>query len=257
MGKRTLAETWLKLLEHHGSALKPTTRANWEQEWRAHIESALGNWPVGKITTVAVKDFLAKLERDGIGAATRVKCRAILHRILEEAVENGEIPSNPASARGTRVKLPQPKRARVLTTEEVAQVLAAAGSHASPTDALAIEAMFFLGLRIGEMAGLQARDLDVKKREVTIQRTVLDTGGHLRVQDETKTGRLRVLRVPGELPLWPRLVEHLKTLDRRAARDRPGDPRTQHPRPDRRVHRRARRRDGTALRKLAAHHSGE
>ena len=135
-----------------------------------------------------------------------------MHRVLEEAVENGEIPSNPASARGTRVKLPQPKKARVLTTGEVAKVLSAARAEATPTDALAIEALFFLGLRVGEMAALQAHDVDLGRREITVQRTVIDTGGHLRVQEETKTGRLRVLRVPKELPLWPRLVDHIKKL---------------------------------------------
>ena len=119
-GKRTLAETWEKLLQHHGASLRPSTKANWEQEWRAHIVPALGGWPIGKITTVAVKDFLAELERKGIGSATRAKCRSILHRILEEAVENQEIPSNPAAARGTRVKQPQPKKARVLSPAEVA-----------------------------------------------------------------------------------------------------------------------------------------
>lgn len=210
-GKRTLKETWDKLLEHHGSSLRPTTKVNWEQEWRAHIEPALGGWPVGKITTVAVKDYLADLERKGIGAATRAKCRSILHRILEEAVENGEIPSNPAAARGTRVKLAQPKKARVLQPSEVAKVLSTAREVASPTDALAMEAMFFLGLRVGEMAGLQARDLDLGRRELTVQRTVVDTGGHLQVQNETKTGRLRVLRVPEELPFWGRLIDHVKS----------------------------------------------
>src|SRR5438093_466645 len=211
-GKRTLAETWEKLLQHHGASLRPSTKANWEQEWRAHIVPALGGWPIGKITTVAVKDFLAELERKGIGSATRAKCRSILHRILEEAVENQEIPSNPAAARGTRVKQPQPKKARVLSPAEVAKVLSTARALASPTDALAIEAMFFLGLRIGEMAGLQAGDVDLGRREITIQRTVVETGGYLRIQNETKTGIVRVLRVPQELPLWGRLVDHIKTL---------------------------------------------
>ena len=209
-GKRTLEETWLKLLEHHGAELRPSTRANWEQEWRAHIYPALGRWPVGKITTVAVKDFLADLERRGIGTATRAKCRAILHRILEEAVENGELPSNPAAARGTRVKLPQAKKARVLTPDEVRRVLEAARASATPTDALAIEALFFLGLRIGEMSGLQARDLDVARHELTIERTVVETGGRLHVQNETKSRRYRVLRIPEELPLWTRLVKHMQ-----------------------------------------------
>ena len=215
-GKRTLTETWLKLIEHQGSSLRASTRANWEQEWRTHIHPGLGSWPIGKITTVAVKDFLADLERRRVGAATRSKCRSILHRILEEAVENGEIPSNPAAARGTRVKLPQAKKARVLTPAEVGKVFTAARSVASPTDALAIEALFFLGLRIGEMAGLQAGDVDQGRREITIQRTVVETGGRLQVQNETKSGRIRVLRIPEELPLWQRLLEHIRSRGRSA-----------------------------------------
>jgi len=209
-GKRPLAEVWGKLLDHHGSQLKPTTRQNWEQEWKAHIAPALGNWPIGKVTTVVVKDYLAALEKKGIGAATRHKCRSILHRIFEEALENGEIASNPVAARGTRVKLPQRKKARVLTSEEVAHVVAAAAKVSGPSDALAIESMCFLGLRVGEMAGLQARDVDASRGEITVQRTVSDVGGHLTVQDSTKTGVYRVLPVPAELPVWGRLVSHIR-----------------------------------------------
>jgi integrase len=78
------------------------------------------------------------------------------------------------------------------------------------SDALAVEVMFTFGLRIGEMAGLQARDVDVRRREIVIARTVSDVGGHLLVQDATKTNRYRVLPVPAELPLWGKLVGHLR-----------------------------------------------
>ena len=90
-GKRTLSEVWETYLEHHGASLRPSTLANWQQEWRKHIEPALGSWPIGRITIPDVKTFLAELEREGVGAATRQKCRAILHRLLQEAVENQEI----------------------------------------------------------------------------------------------------------------------------------------------------------------------
>jgi integrase len=153
---------------------------------------------------------MADLERRGIGASTRQKCRSILHRILQEAVENGEIPANPAAAPGTRVKQAQPKKARILTPDELARLVAAAGAVASPSDALAIETMFFLGLRVGEMAGLQVRDIDTAGCEITIQRTVIDVGGKLEVQDATKSNRYRVLPVADGLPVWGKLLAHLK-----------------------------------------------
>ena len=209
-GKRPLKQVWETYLAHHGDGLKRTTRANWEQEWRAHIAPALGEWPVGKITVIAAKDFMAGLEKRGVGAATRQKCRSILHRILQETVENGEIAANPAAAPGTRVKLPQPKKARQLTPDELARLVEAAGEVGSSGDALAIETMFLLGLRVGEMAGLQARDVDGEAGEITIRRTVIDVGGKVEVQDATKSNRYRVLPVPHELPVWGKLLAHLK-----------------------------------------------
>jgi integrase len=134
----------------------------------------------------------------------------ILRRVLEEAVENGETPSNPAAARGTRVKLPQPKRARVLDPEEVRKIADAAARISMESDALAIRVMCFLELRIGEMSGLQARDIDEKAGEITIARTVSDLGGRLEVQDSTKTNRHRVLPVPPQLPVWSELLSHVR-----------------------------------------------
>jgi integrase len=213
-GKRTLRAVWTELLETRGSALRPTTRANWLQEWRAHIEPALGDWPIGKITVPVVKQFLGALEREGIGPATRHKCRSILGTIFAEAFENGEVAHNPVAARGTRVKLPQRKRARILSAAEVGRVVQAAAELFGESDALAIEAMFTLGLRIGEMAGLQVRDLDFARRELTIRRTVIDTGGHVTVQDATKTNQLRVLPLPGLLPLSAKLERFLRASGR-------------------------------------------
>jgi integrase len=211
-GKRTLGEVWVNFLDHHEDSLRPTTRANWEQEWRAHIAPALGTWPVGKITTIAVKDYMASLQKKGAGAPTRQKCRTILLRLFEEAVENGEVAANPVSARGTRVKMPQPKKARVLTSQEVDRLVEAARRIANPSDALAIETLFFLGLRIGELAGLQARDVDKDRGEIVIRRTVTDVGGQLQVQEATKTNKLRVLPVPTDHPLWVALLSQTRDL---------------------------------------------
>lgn len=52
-GKRLLREVWATFMDHHGASLRRTTKLNWEQEWRKHIEPKLGNWPIGKITIPA------------------------------------------------------------------------------------------------------------------------------------------------------------------------------------------------------------
>jgi integrase len=209
-GKRSLREVWSTFMDHHGASLRRTTRLNWEQEWRKHIEPRFGTWPIGKITIPAVKSFLADLERAGVGAATRAKCRSILHRVLEDAVEKEEIPSNPAAAAGTRVKQPQRKRPRPLTPAEVRKVVAIAADIVDEPTALAIETMCLFGLRFGEIAGLQARDFDWNGMELTVQRTVSDAGGVLDVSDATKTNRYRVLPLPESLPTVQRLKAHTR-----------------------------------------------
>lgn len=208
-GRRTLDAVWTDFLRHQSAGLRRSTLANWEQQWRKHISPGLGSWPVGRITVLVIKDFLAGLEKAGVGAATRTKLRSILHRVFEEAVENGEVPANPAAARGTRVVGAPPRKARILAPEEVRRVLAAAREVAGEGDALAIEMLFTLGLRIGELAGLQARDVDRDRGEVTVARDVVDVGGVLHVENTTKTGRSRIIPVPEQLPMWGRLLAHM------------------------------------------------
>jgi integrase len=70
--------------------------------------------------------------------------------------------------------------------------------------------MFCLGLRIGEMAGLQVRDLDLSRHELTIRRTVIEVGGRVSVQDATKTNRSRTLPLPPELPLSSKLEDYVR-----------------------------------------------
>jgi hypothetical protein len=79
-GKRFLSEVWSTYLEHHGESLKRTTRANWEQEWRAHIEPALGQ--------------LANREDLGTGRqGLHGRPGEARHRRLDEA----EVPEHPSS----------------------------------------------------------------------------------------------------------------------------------------------------------------
>jgi integrase len=208
-GRRSLAQVWEDYLKHQAGGLARTTLATMNQEWKVHIGPRLGSWPVGRITVLVVKEFLAELERAGVGVATRQKCRAILHRVLEEAVENGEIHANPAATRGTRVKRDTPRKARILTPAEVRKVLSVARDRLGESDGLAIEVMFTLGLRIGEVAGLQAHDVDRERREITVARTITEVGGVLRVEDHTKSRKVRVIPVPQGLSFWARLLRYM------------------------------------------------
>jgi integrase len=208
-GKRTLQEVWDELLRHESSEWKETTQTNWTQQWDKYIRPSLGPWPVGKITIPAVKEFLADLKERGVGGPTRHKVRSILLRVLQVALENGEIPENPAAAPGTRVKDAQRQDPRQLTLDEATAVLDTARRTCSANDALATETLFTLGLRCSEMAGLQARDIDWTGREITVRRGVSEVRGRLIVQESTKTGRVHVIPLPEGLGFAERLRKFL------------------------------------------------
>jgi integrase len=114
------------------------------------------------------------LAEESVGAPTRQKCRMLLLQVFDDALENGHVRQNPVSVgrSGRRgIKGPDPKPARTLSAPEIVSVVEAARKR-SLTDAVLIQLMYFGGLRIGEAFALQARDVDLARAEVTVQRSV-------------------------------------------------------------------------------------
>jgi integrase len=95
--------------------------------------------------------------------ATRAKVTSILRSFWEWAEEEGQVPFNPA----TRLRRPKkPKKTpRLLQVGTDARILTAAGSA---RDRLAALLLLDCGIRRGELAGIQARDLDLARRQVTV-----------------------------------------------------------------------------------------
>lgn len=101
--KKCHSEVWDHLIEQQGRKLKQSTRALWAQEWTKHVGPEFGSWPIGRISTIEIKRWIAEMNAAGVGHVTQARCRSLLDRILEEAIDNGWLASNPAS-KGTRVK---------------------------------------------------------------------------------------------------------------------------------------------------------
>jgi integrase len=199
------------LMRLSGSSLRPTTVVNWEQVWKKHVRPAYGHWPIGKLTAREVKEYFVVLESKGVGSATRQKVRMLLHRTFDEAMENGDVRANPLSLgrRGKKgIQNPNPKKARTLSLEEIRRVVEVARTR-SATDSLVIELMFFAGLRIGEVMGLQARDVKLADHELTIERTLSEAKGQL-IVGPTKTGRARILPFDPTMGLWRDLAGYVK-----------------------------------------------
>lgn len=129
-------------------------------------------------------------------APTTIRTRVTYVRMaLRAAVDDRIIPDDPSA----RVPLPRVRRAEARMTVPTVDQVGAALSLAPDWFAPFIGVCAFAGLRLGEAAGLQLRDVDFLRRTITIARQVQGrTAGTTKIVPP-KHGSERVVFVPEEL----------------------------------------------------------
>ena len=144
-----LGAEWLKRQQGH---LKPNSYRSIESRWRVHVNPRWQRTPAAKVAYTDVQAWISELGTKS-GAKLVRSVHSVLLGILEDAVRDRRIPSNPA--RG--VKLPtivkQPNK--YLTAEQLADLAIESGRYGSLVMLLGT-----VGLRWGEAAGLRVSDID-------------------------------------------------------------------------------------------------
>ena len=131
---------------------------------------------------------MAELSRER-GAWTARRAHYVLQAILEVAAQDGIIARNPA--RGIKNLPPLPRRRKVyLTYEQVERAAALAGRYRA-----VIHVAAYVGLRWGEIEGLEGADVDLQKHRIHVRRTV--TAG--KSTNLPKNGEEREVGYPGFL----------------------------------------------------------
>jgi integrase len=183
--------------------LRPATRALYEGAYRKHVAPTFAEIPVGRVRAEDVRRWIEGLIRAGVGPRTVQVARQVLGRILQRAVEDGLIRENPV--RGVRPPAAPPAEARVPDTADVEAVARAI----DPRYRALILLAGYAGLRFGECAGLQRRDLRLLERRVDVRRQVTEVRGVLEVgPPKTATSR-RTVPIP--VFLGEELAEHVAT----------------------------------------------
>ncbi|HXF71149.1 MAG TPA: site-specific integrase [Actinomycetota bacterium] len=181
------ARAWLGGLQH----LRPSTRAQYAWAVERYIVPGLGDLALGALRPDTVRRFLGDLLGGGAGARTVVVVRQVLHAMLEEAVRDGVIASNPVRyAKAPRVER---RELRIPTPEEVERLVEATEEAWRPLVLL----LAYGGLRIGEALGLQRRDLDLLARRVHVRRQAVEVGGRVELAEVKTPSARRVVALPG------------------------------------------------------------
>jgi len=191
------AEQWLAFADGR----RPKTVAWYNDVVDLHLVPVLGHRPLGSLTPVEVQRLVNGLGTRFAPTTTR-GYYAVLRAILNAAVNADLIGRSPC--RGIRLPTGQAKERMIIGASEVHLLANAIGERFQAMVLLAAE----LGLRWGECAGLQVRDLDVLRRSVTIRRNVGEVRGVLIIGEPKTAAGART--VAASAPLMAELAEHLR-----------------------------------------------
>jgi integrase len=146
--------------------LRPRTRELYERLLAHHIKPTLGGAELGKITPGTVRAWHAGLVASKAGSLVPAKSYRLLRTILAGAVEDELIARSPCTIKGAGVES-SPER-RVATVAEVMALAEEAGERYRALVLLATIA----SLRLGELAGLRRKDVDLLHGTITVVETV-------------------------------------------------------------------------------------
>lgn len=166
-----LGAAWLAGQTH----LKPSSLKPIEIAWRLHVAPTWGRTPVGLIQHSRVQAWVSSLTTDKKLSATSVlRAYGVLAAILDVAVKDRRIPSNPARGVNLPRKIGKP---RVYLTHEQVDLLA---SFAGQKKALVLF-LAYTGLRWGELTGLRVRHVDLVRRRFNVEENAVDVAGTIHV----------------------------------------------------------------------------
>jgi integrase len=162
--RQTLDAYLADWLASHGPSVRESTRVSYAGHVNLHISPLLGGMPLRKVRPADVRRLIAHLSAQDKSPATVGRIVTTLRIALGQAVRDGAIADNPASA----VRLPRVEREPVqaMTEAQAAAIIEAAkDSWMRPLIVLLLGS----GLRLGEACGLDQGD--VGDRFVLVRRS--------------------------------------------------------------------------------------
>lgn len=189
-GRSTVAElgtAWLTNRPH----LKPSTWHSLEVAWRVHVLPIWGERRIMDLQYSEIQSWVAAMsdpERGNKSATTVKRAHGILASILDVAVRDHRISSNPA--RGVMLPRKVPKPRAYLTVEQVELLAKHTGEHAT-----LIYLLSYTGLRWGEATAIHVRSIDISRRRIRIDENAVRVGTGMAI-GTPKTHESRSVPVP-------------------------------------------------------------
>ncbi len=207
-------QTWLEV--YITPNVSPTTLSRYEGMIKRYINPLLGNMQVQQLGTLAVQSWVNGLKVSPssgkeMSAATIKHAYHVLKGAMDKAVLAGIIPRSPCQG----IMLPKGgKKAAVVYTEPQIKELIywAKGTEME----LVIDMELCLGLRRGELLGLQWSDIDWEHDKVRIVHNRVIVNGKSVMKEPKTANSVRTLDVP--VQLMQKLKQHrMRCMERQLA----------------------------------------
>ena len=203
-GNMTVAKWLLKWFDDYvDKNVKISTKSSYETIIQRHLIPYIGHIKLDKLKKADIEEmYLTLLKKGradgkgGLSVKTVNNVALVLHKALSEAMKHELIIKNPAdiadvpTLRSTNTKK---KEVEVLTRQEQEALINACGDDVY---SVAIKVDLLTGMRLGELLGLQWKDINHQNRTLTICRQVnrlkdyspnAKAKTRLGIQDDTKT----------------------------------------------------------------------
>ena len=164
----TVEDFGWKSLNMHKFNRKITTQKKIENIFKNHILPNYGNRKLNSFKSSELTEFQNSLSEKNLSSKTIKNIRSVLNTIFEDSIRDKFIEMNPFS------NVSSPKKTKrydvdPFTIDEVTEILQNLNERHKPMFVLA----FFSGMRWGEIIGLQWKDIDFTKNQISIKQTVV------------------------------------------------------------------------------------
>jgi integrase len=179
--------------------VETSTLAAYRSYLGKHFIPVLGGRPMGKILPSEIQRWVTDATAAGLSAASVRRYHTMLSSIFERALRDRVVTFNPCETELPKVIK---KKARTLTPAEYDQVLAALPAQ----HRLMVETAINTGLRWGELIALKPRHLDLIKRKLSVEETIVEvsvknspTGRRMLTKPYPQDNEPRTLGLPADL----------------------------------------------------------
>ena len=186
-GRITIGELGPSWLARQHGHMKPSAFRSLDSAWHVHVAPRWGGVRISDVRFSDVQAWVSDL------AATRrstiVKTvHSVLARILDDAVRDRQLASNPA--RGVKLPPRSPRKNVYLTAAQLEALAQESGRYHSLVLLLGVG-----GVRWGEAAALRASDVDFLRRRITLHTNAVKVGGDFAV-GSLKSNKNRTVVLP-------------------------------------------------------------